>query len=369
MRQLFTFVRKEWFHIWRDPRTLVILFGLPIVQILIFGFALTNEVKNSQLAVLDLAHDELSERIAQRLEASAYFDLNRELRSYRDIEAAFRAGRVKLVAVFPEGFAQQLRHGSSAPVQLIADASDPNIATTLVTYATAILSDASRELSPQLKLPLQIVPEVRMLYNPQLEGAYTFVPGVMAMVLMLVCTMMTSIAIVREKEMGTMEVLLVSPMRPIVVILAKMVPYLALSLVNITSILVLSYFVLHLPIRGSLVLLVSLSVLFTITCLSLGLLISSLTSSQQIAMMISLVGLFLPTLMLSGFMFPIENMPAFLQVVSHAVPARWYFSIVKDVMLKGLGLLAIWKEAAILGAMTLGLVAVSLRKFQRRLEG
>jgi ABC-2 type transport system permease protein len=206
-----------------------------------------------------------------------------------------------------------------------------------------------------------------MLYNPQLKGAYNFVPGVMAMILLLVCTLMTSIAIVREKERGTMEILLASPLRPIVVILAKAVPYLVLSMINIASILLLSVFVLELPIEGSLPLLIGESILFTITSLSLGLLISSITSSQQVAMMISLVGMFLPTLMFSGFMFPIESMPIPLQVVSNIVPAKWYFYIVKAVMIKGLGIEAIWKETLILSGMTVFLLGLSIKKYKIRL--
>jgi ABC-2 type transport system permease protein len=189
----------------------------------------------------------------------------------------------------------------------------------------------------------------------------------MAMVLLLVCTMMTAITIVREKEMGTMEVLLVSPMRPQMVVLSKAVPYLVLSVVNITSILLLSVFVLDMPINGSLVLLMGESILFTIVSLSLGLLISSAADSQQTAMFISLVALFLPTVMLSGFMFPIENMPLPLQIVSNIVPAKWYYNIVKAVMIKGVGLNAIWKETVILTGMMLFFLAVAIKRFKIRL--
>jgi ABC-2 type transport system permease protein len=208
---------------------------------------------------------------------------------------------------------------------------------------------------------------MRMLYNPQLKGAYSFVPGVMAMVLMLVCTMMTAITIVREKELGTMEVMLVSPMRPLRIIVAKAVPYLLLSMINITTILLLSVFVLDVPINGSLLLLVSESILFTITCLAFGLLISSSTDSQQTAMFISLTGMFLPTVMLSGFMFPIENMPLPLRIISNIVPAKWYYSIVRSVMIKGLGFGAIWKETLILAGMMVFLLALSIKKFKIRL--
>jgi ABC-2 type transport system permease protein len=206
-----------------------------------------------------------------------------------------------------------------------------------------------------------------MLYNPELKGAYNFVPGVMAMVLLLVCTMMTAITIVKEKEMGTMEVMLVSPIQPLKIVIAKAVPYLLLSAVNITSILLLSVFVLGVPVNGSLVLLAFESILFTLVSLSLGLLISSGAESQQTAMFISLVALFLPTLMLSGFMFPVENMPLPLRIVSNVVPAKWFYIIVRSVMIKGSGMAVIWKETLILAGMMLFLLTMAIKNFKIRL--
>lgn len=272
-----------------------------------------------------------------------------------------------MAIVFPSDFHEQLLHGKQVTIQLIADASDPNIATTVINYATAIINDYQQDKLGETKMPYRIKPVVRMMYNPQLKGSFNFVPGVMSMILLLVCTMMTSVSIVREKELGTMEVLLASPSRPLMVIVAKAIPYLFLSIVNIITILLMSYFILELPIRGSLLLLFAESVLFIITSLSLGLLISTITDSQRTAMFVSLVGMFLPTLMLSGFMFPIENMPKPLQVVSNIVPAKWYFIIVKSVMLKGLGLASIWKETMILTGMTVFFLVVAMKKFRIRL--
>jgi ABC-2 type transport system permease protein len=367
MKQFIAFVKKEFYHIWRDKQTLLILFGMPIAQIMIFGFALTNEVKNAKIAVLDPAKDIASITLTQRIDASRYFDVLKNLQSQTQIEAAFREGKIKLAVIFPQDFKGGLMHNNTTTIQFIADASDPNIATTLTSYASAIVQDYQQEMQGANSLPYTIQTDTRMLYNPQLKGAYNFVPGVMAMILLLVCTLMTSIAIVREKERGTMEILLASPLQPIVVILAKAIPYLVLSMVNIASILLLSVFVLELPIEGSLPLLIGESILFTITSLSLGLLISSITSSQQVAMMISLVGMFLPTLMFSGFMFPIESMPVPLQVISNIVPAKWYFYIVKAVMIKGLGIGAIWKETLILSGMTVFLLGLSIKKYKIRL--
>ncbi len=368
MKQFISFVKKEFFHVLRDRKTLLILFGMPIVQILIFGFAMTNEVKNSKIAIVDHARDIASERLINRISASRYFELEKVMLSDQDLEAAFREGKIKTAIVFPTGFNYNLMHENKAQIQVIADASDPNTANTLTNYISAIVREEQAEMIQTPNLSPLISTEMRMLYNPQLKGAHNFVPGVMALVLMLVSVMMTAISIVREKEMGTMEVLLVSPFKPSLVIISKAVPYLFLSLINVCTILLLSVFVLDLPINGSLLLLFAESMLFIITCLTLGIFISIKTGSQQTAMLISLMGMLLPTMLFSGFMFPIENMPVPLQVISNAIPAKWYYIIVKSIMIKGLGFGAIWKETLILGGITLVLFVVSLRSFKTRLE-
>jgi ABC-2 type transport system permease protein len=367
MKQFAAFVKKEFYHIFRDRRTLFILLGMPIMQIIIFGFALTNEVKNSRIAILDNARDAETSSLVSELSASRYFDIEKNIYSYKDIERSFREGSIKMAVVFPAGFGNDLRHFNSAQVQLVADASDPNVANTLTNYASSIIRDYQDRITDGRQLPYTIHTETRMLYNPQLKGAYSFVPGVMAMVLMLVCTLMTAITIVREKEMGTMEILLASPIQPLKIIVAKAIPYLLLSIVNISSILLLSVFVLDVPINGSLVLLIGESILFTLACLAFGLLISASTGSQQTAMFISLTAMFLPTIMLSGFMFPIENMPLPLRIISNVVPAKWYYIIVKDVMIKGVGLESIWKETLVLAGMTIFLLLMAIKKFKIRL--
>lgn len=367
MKQFIVFIRKEFYHVFRDRKTLLMLFGLPVVQIVLFGFALTNEVKNSRIVVIDYAKDPVSQQLITRMEASRYFEVERSLMSHAAIETAFRQGTIKAAVVFPSGLRNALLHFNQAQVQVIADASDPNTGTTLTNYLTSIINDYQAELMNDKALPYRIIPEMRMLYNPELKGAPNFVPGVMALVLMLVCVMMTSISIVREKELGTMEILLVSPFKPMLVILSKAVPYLIVSLVNLTVIVLLSVFALGLPVNGSLLLLFSISTLFIITALSLGLVISTATASQQTAMLLSLMGMLLPTMLFSGFMFPIENMPRALQWFSNLVPAKWYYIIVKSIMIKGLGFSYIWKETLILLGMTLFLLAVSLRNFKTRL--
>lgn len=349
----------------RDKKTLLILFGMPIVQVLIFGFVLSNEVKNTDLLVIDQAQDSASKEIISKVQASEYFDIASVTFDVQDVEASFKKGKSKAALILPKDFEKNLMTKHVAQVQILADASDPNHATTIENYLTAIIRDYTNSLNTAV--PFTITPEVRMLYNPQLKGAPNFVPGVMALILMLVCVMMTAISIVREKEMGTMEVLLVSPFKPIMVIVSKVVPYFILSMLNIVSILLLSVYVLGVPIKGNVLLLFAESALFISTCLSLGIFISIKTQTQQVAMLISLMGMLLPTVLFSGFMFPIENMPFPLRMISNIVPAKWFYIIVKDVMIKGLGFAAVWKESLILMGITVFFLGISIKNFKIRL--
>ncbi len=368
MIQFFSLVKKEFYHIIRDVRSMFVLFGMPIAQILIFGFALTNEVKDSRIAVLDNSKDVDTQGIIHKLEASSYFDIERNLTTASDIDGAFKSGKIKMAVIFQANFRENLLHTGKAQVQLIADASDPNFATTVVNYASAIIVDYQMQINNTVKLPLSIGVETRMMYNPQLKAEYNFVPGVMAMILMLISAMMTSVAIVREKELGTMEILLVSPMKPIWLVISKMIPYLTFSVINFGVIILLSIYVLGLPIRGSIGLLFAVSILYIVCSLALGLLISSFAQSQQVALLISLMGLMMPSILFSGFMFPIENLPKPMQIISNAVPAKWFFIIVKNVMIKGLDFSSIIKEVGVLVGMTVFLLAVSIKKFKVRLE-
>lgn len=367
MEQLISFVRKEFLHIARDWRSLSFLLGLPIAQMLIFGFALSNEIREAPFVVIDQSGDADARRLIERFDASNYFALAGSLPDVAAAETVFRRNEARIAVVFPPDFGEALRHTQESPIQIIADAGDPNLAGSLVNYANAIVADYQRELYGTAKPPYAIALETRMLYNPQLRSAYNFVPGVMTLILMLISAMMTAVALVREKELGTMEVLLVSPASPITVALSKMIPYLLISLLNLLNILLLSYFVLDVPVRGSLALLIGVCAIYLMASLALGLLISSATSSQQVALFISLIGLMMPTLIFSGFMFPIENMPKPMQWISHVVPARWFFAIVRDVMIKGLGWAGIWRETLVLIGMTLFFMAMSVKRFNIRL--
>jgi len=341
---------------------------MPIIQIILFGFAITTEVQNVQVAVFDPSKDASTERIIERLQASEYFAIVQVLNSPAEIDKVFREGKINLVVVFGENFSNNLLHTGEASIQLIADATDPNQATTLTGYATNIISSYQQELLREYSIPFQIIPEIRMLYNPQIKSAYNFVPGVMGMILMLICAMMTSIAIVREKEMGTMEVLLASPMKPIFIILAKAVPYFVLSVVNLTTILLLSVFVLEVPVAGSLIGLTIISFIFIMVALSLGLLISSVVDTQVAAMLVSGMGLMMPVMLLSGLVFPLESMPSILQWLANIIPAKWYISAVRKIMIQGLDLSSVIPELSILSVMAVILIFISLKKFKNRLE-
>lgn len=368
MKQFITFVRKEFYHIFRDSRTMLILLLMPIIQIILFGFAITTEVKNVKIAIYDPAKDIASQRIIKQLKASDYFEVTRYLNNAAQISEAFKDGEIRLVVVFGERFNENLLHNGTAQIQLIADATDPNTATVLTNYASAIIGSYQQDVMGESKIPFQIIPEVKLLYNPQMKGAYNFVPGVLGMILMLICAMMTSISIVREKELGTMEVLLVSPIKPIYIILAKAVPYFFISCVNLLTVLLLSVYVLGVPIAGSVLLLIVVCLIFIIVSLALGLLVSTITDTQLAAMLVSGMVFMMPVMLLSGMMFPVENMPLPLQIVSNIIPAKWFIIIVKDIMIKGVGIASVWKELLVLCVMAVVLVVVSLKKFKIRLQ-
>ena len=340
---------------------------MPIVQIILFGFAISTEIKNAPIAVFDPSKDASTQQIKEQLQASSYFTIIEELSDYRQINDAFKNGKISMVVVFSENFAENLLHTGDAAIQLVADGTEPNQASMLTGYASSIIGAYQQKLMAQHKIPFQIVPEIRMLYNPQMKGAYNFVPGVMGLILILICAMMTSIAIVREKEMGTMEVLLTSPLKPIYIILAKVVPYFSLSVVNLITILLLSVYVLEVPVAGSLFWLVLVSLLFILLALSLGLLISTVVKTQVAAMLASGMLLMLPIMLLSGMLFPIESMPKILQWISSIVPARWYIEAVRKLMIQGVDVVFVIKEFLIIGAMTVFFVVVSLKKFKTRL--
>ena len=369
MNRFFGFIKKEFLHIFRDYRTLFILFGIPAAQILIFGFAVSTDIKNAGIAILDLSHDEITQKLSDKIISSGFFKRTENLLSYNDIDRVFKKGQTKAVLIFEEDFGKRLIREGKASLSIISDGSEPNTATLVTNYTTAIVNDFSIELAgAALNNTIRIKPEVKMFYNPNLKSHFMFVPGVITLILILICALMTSVTITREKEFGTMEVLLVSPLRPVQIILGKVMPYFFLSFVNILLILALSWFVFGLPVKGSIILLLLECMLYILMSLSLGILISTVSTNMQQAIFISLIGLMLPTVLLSGFIFPIENMPKVYDYVSMILPPRYFIVIIKNIMIKGTGIMYIWKETIILILMTIVFIGLSVRKFKIRLE-
>lgn len=346
----------------------MVLLVLPILMIILFGFGISTEIKNTKFAVYDPSMDVSSKAIVNKLQSSEYFSLEEYLSDPRDIENVFKQGKVGLILVFSERFYQNMLQTGEAQIQFISDGTDPNTASTLTNYASGIVKEYMQDLNQTSTVPYQIHTEVKLLYNPTLKGAYSTVPGVMGMILMLICAMMSSISIAREKELGTMEVILVSPMPPLLIILSKMVPYFTISLINFATVLCLAVFVLEVPIAGSLWLLILVSIIFIFVSLALGLLISSVVDSQIAALLFSVMGLIFPVVMLSGLMFPIENMPLILQGIAQIIPAKWYIVAARNIMIKGVGIGSILTELLVLSSMAVFLIALSLKKFKIRLE-
>ena len=368
MNRFLGFLKKEFHHIFRDKRSMLILFGMPIVQLLLFGFVITTDLKDVKMAVVDHAKDEYSNEIINKITSSGYFLLTENLENIDQVDETFKKGEVKLVMVFEPDFGKNLVKNSQAKIQILTDASDPNMASLEVNYLQGILGNYNLEINRGKTMPYQIEPRARMYFNTNLESVFMFVPGIMATILMLVSAMMTSISIAREKELGTMEILLVSPLKPWQIILGKVTPYLALSFINALVIVGMGYFVFGVPVLGSFALLMAESILFIFLALSLGIFISTVSNSQQVAMMLSMFALMLPTILLSGFIFPIRNMPLPLQLISNVIPPRWFIIVIKNIMLKGTGFEYIWKETLILIAMTVAFIGLSVKKFKIRLE-
>ena len=352
MKQFFSFVLKETKHITRDKRTMLMLFGMPIVMMLLFGFAVTNDVRNVRVVIVMSNADNATQQVADRLAASEYFTLTKVVATPAEAEKAIRDQKADMAIVFSQDFASR-----KSGYQLIVDGVDPNMAQQWTTYANAVINNTEAKAV-----------NTKLLYNPQMKSTYNFVPAIMGTLLMLVCAMMTSISIVREKETGTMEVLLVSPTKPLMIIVAKLVPYLVLAFTILSIILLMSSFVLGVPIKGSLVWIYVVSTIYILLALSLGILVSTIAETQIVALLISAMLLMMPVIMLSGMMFPIESMPKILQYISAIIPTRYYISAMRKLMIMGTGIEEIYFEVSILISMLIALMSLALAKFNKRLE-
>ena len=387
MNRFFAFVKKEFLHIIRDVRTMIILIGLPVAMVVIFGYIISNEIKNANIAFLDYSNDNITTQIKNDILASGYFiedetfslkqvsgsdkspyDLRDLSTKYGDIDALFKKGNTRIILVFEENFATKFEREGTANMQLIVDASDPNTATILVGYIQAIVADYQKTLFYQGKESMQISIEPRMMFNEELKSSYMYVPGTIAFILMLICAIMTSVSITREKEFGSMEVLLVTPLKPAQIIIGKLVPYVILSIICSTIIYTLGHFLFEIPFEGGLPNVALFTLLFVLIALLLGLFISSFTKTMEIAMTMSLVMLLLPTLMLSGFIFPIENMPLPLQIFASVLPPRYFLDAIKILMLKGGGIADVYKELCVLIGFIILLTLANLRSIKQRLD-
>jgi len=367
-------LQKEAFHILRDRRTLIVLIALPVVQVVLFGFAIRTDVDVVRLAIVDAAPDYATMALRDRFASTGVFRTVSVVARTADLEPLFQNGQAQQAIVFKPGFAADLARGEPAQIRIVTDATEPNTGSFLQAYAQAVIDGYQRELSASAMSPgfrasgIVIVPDVRVRFNPTRASSNLFVPGLMAFVLTIVSSMMTAISLTREKETGTMEAMLVSPLRPLEIIVGKVAPYLVIGFVSAIAIIVEARLVFRVPLRGSLLLLLFEAALFILVSLSLGILVSARTSSQRLAMMAALLGTMLPNVLLSGFIFPVESMPWLLRILSNIVPGRWFVAIARGIMLKGVGLAYVWQETLVLAVMAAVLLAASVHSFKERLE-
>ena len=367
MSALAGLIRKEVYHILRDRRTLVVIVAMPVLQVILFGYAIRTDVDHVRLAIVDPAPDPRTLALRARFEAARVFQTVAVLPNTAPLEPLFRRGIAQGAVVFEAGFAERLGQGLPAGLLIVGDASEPNTGSIVQAYAAAVVQAYAQDELARGRT-VRIVATVRMRFNPSRESSNLFVPGLMAFVLTIVSSLMTAISLTREKETGTMEALLVSPLRPWQIILGKVAPYLVVGFASVAGVILEARLVFHVPLRGSLTLLLVEGLLFILVSLSLGILISARTSSQRVAMMGALVGTMLPTMLLSGFIFPLESMPTALRAISYIVPGRWFVTIARGIMLKGIGLEYVWRETLFLAAMATVLLAASVRSFKERLE-
>ena len=359
MRELWAFIKKETWHILRDKRTVMIMLFLPVVLMILFGFAISTEINNLDVAVLIPRNTALVQKYVDKLDKNPYINLIGQI-NVNEIDKVFRQGKAMAVVVFPEDFDKIILERSQGrtektAVQIIADASNSNMGTIAVSYLTSIFF--SEEIEENM-------PEIQMMYNPEMKSAYNFVPGIMGLIFILICSMMTSVSIVREKENGTMELLIVSPVKPINILISKMAPYFILSCINLATILLIAKFLIGVPMSGNIVSIIGVSVLYLVLSLTIGMLISTITGKQSIALIVSGMVMLTPCLLLSGLLFPIENIPKYINWLSLIIPARWYIEAIKKLMIEGAAFRAVINETLILTAMIVFNTILSLLTFK-----
>jgi ABC-2 type transport system permease protein len=357
---------KEVRHILRDRQTLTVLLLMPLVQVVLFGYALRSDVRDVRLAIVDPSPDYASLALRARFEAAQRFRVVAVAPTMKEVESLFKQGRADLAVSIDPEFAPHLESREPAVILIAVDASDPNTGSTMQAYARAVITSFEQELEAKGRKPIQIVPQVRMRFNPTLESVNLFIPGLIALVLTLVSALMTAISLSREKERGTLEILLVSPLRPWQIIVGKVLPYLGLAFANVLTALLAAWLIFHVPFRGSVTLLLFESIIYSMVSLGIGVLVASLTSTQRVAMLVALMATMLPSTLLSGMVFPLASMPRILQVLSNIVPAHWFVVIARGIMLKGVGLEHLWRETLVLVGMTLFFMLAAVKSFKAR---
>lgn len=370
MKEILAFIRKEFMHIFRDRRTTLIVLIMPVVQIVLFGFAISTEVHNAVVDVLGDMSDPVVQQIVRSIDNNAYLEVGQVLSSPDQMNERIRKGKAMAALCFDRDMDKCLNVDGKACVSIVSDGADPNTSQIVTSYIKGVISNEMVSVTGKTigDSAASMRPNIQLMYNPAMNSSYNFVPGVMGLVLMLICSMMTAVSIVREKELGTLELVLVSPVKPFWIILSKLTPYLVLSVINFVSTLLLAVFVMDVPVNGSLLLLSVVALIFVGSSLGLGLLVSVISSTQQTAMMLCGMGLTMPTMMLSGLIFPCESMPVALQVFSDIIPAKWFIIMVKKIMIQGAGITSIAKELCILTGMMVFLLWFSIKKFKTRLS-
>lgn len=385
MKRFWSFAVKEFRHIFRDRRTTMIVLIMPVIQILLFGFAISTEIRDARIFICGDSSDASVRRISERIDNNAYLRVCGFIDSPADADMLFRKGEADAVVCLENRFDDRLNRDGIASVRILGDGSDPNSAQMISNYISGVLNteqgrmnvgasasgasgaSGASDASGASGAGGMQAPPVKFMYNPGMLSSYNFVPGVMGMILMLICSMMTAVSIVKEKENGTMELLLVSPVKPLWVIASKVIPYFVISVLNFITILLLSKYVMGVAVKGSLLLLSFVSMTFILCSLGIGILISVIASTQKTALLISGMGLTMPTMIFSGFIFPCESMPRILQWFSDIIPAKWYIIMTKKIMIEGVGFSYMTKEYAVLFLMTVVLLTSSTYLFRKRM--
>ena len=377
MKEFFAFVRKEFLHIFRDRKTLLVLVGLPTVLIVLFGFAISTEIRNVNIGLLSMDDDISITRLMQKIDRSEYFTYVGKYASEAEVDEAMRRGEIDAALIFPAGFIPAMYGAEGAEVALVVDATNPNNASMEVMYLSRIVYGyfgdemAGSGIGMPSDMPAggaSLTPNLRMLYNPQLKSSYNFVPGIMGLILMLICALMTSVSIVREKETGSMEVLLVSPVRPIYIVLAKMIPYFVISCAILLNILLLTIFVLKVPVEGSFFWMILVSLIYIILSLGIGMFVSSIVKTQIIATLICGMIFLIPVMMFSGMLYPIESMPVALQWFAQVIPAKWFIEAMRKIMIEGVPVRYVTTEILIMSGLAVLFFTAAVVKFKDRIE-